>query len=234
MLKADNRSPLLDNEDTSARRRSKRCYHRVISGLEKGGSVRLITLTTSKVSDNARFQSDFRKLRMRLLRRKLLVDYIRCPEYTKSGLRHEHILFRGSYIEQSYLSYLWEKIHSAPVVDIRRVWGKHRMAGYLASYMAKAPAGRYAYSWGWVWKGFAGSWKDLKAMSYWNCWTFKELLTIWRWSVKLDRKTEEVFTWLLEDIRLNAVSAVEAFELVTKLRCSGSLGSICGRTTRTG
>lgn len=143
---AGNLSSSLDIEDTSARKRARRCYHRVISGLEKKGQVRLITLTTATESQNEAFQKDFRKLRMRLLRRGLFLDYIRCPEFTKSGLRHEHILFRGSYIEQAYLSYLWKSIHGAPVVDIRRVWGKSRMAGYLASYMAKAPAGRYCYS----------------------------------------------------------------------------------------
>ena len=208
-------SASLDKEDTSARRRSRRMYHRVISGLEKSGQVRLLTLTSASEKDNGRFQADFRKLRMRLLRRGLLIDYIRCPEYTKSGLRHEHILFRGGYIEQRYLSKLWFLIHSASVVDIRRTGGTHKIAGYMASYMAKSPAGRYAYSWGWVWKGFAGSWKALKAMAVWNCWTYKELLTIWRWSVRLNRKTEEVFKWLLLDIRLNAVSAGEAFELIT-------------------
>lgn len=155
---------------------------------------------------------------MRLLRRGLLLDYIRCPEFTKTGLRHEHILFRGSYIEQLYLSQLWGKIHGAVVVDIRRIGGTRAVARYMAAYMAKAPAGRYAYSWGWVWKGFAGSWKALKAVSVWNAWSYKELLTIWRWAVKLDRKIEEVFQWLLLGIRLNAVSAGVAFDLITGRR----------------
>lgn len=181
----------LDREVTSARR-ARRCYHRVISGLEKQGTVRLITLTTAKESDNAVFQRHFRQLRMRLLRRKLLLDYIRCPEYTKSGLRHEHILFRGDYIAQSYLSWLWAQIHDAPVVDIRRVSGKRRMAGYLASYMAKAPAGRYAYSWGWVWQGFTQSWKRLVRFTREGGYSFQEMLTFWRWCVKLNVKPEEV------------------------------------------
>ncbi len=175
----------LDKEDTSARRRSKRCYHRVISGLEKGGQVRFITLTTASRGQNKHFQEHFRMLRMRLLRRGLLLDYIRCPEYTESGLRHEHILFRGSYIEQAYLSFLWQKIHRAKIVDIRRVWGKPRMAGYFASYMAKAPAGRYSYSWGWVWQGYAKSWKFLKKASGWTCQDYWSLLTVWRRCVRL-------------------------------------------------
>lgn len=186
-------STSLDNENTSARKRAKRCFHRVMSGLERHGNLRLLTLTTAEGVSNEAFQADFRKLRMRLLRRKLLLDYIRCPEYTSSGLRHEHILFRGSYIEQSYLAKLWAEIHHSPVVDIRRVWSKRRMASYLASYMAKSPAGRYAYSWGWVWKGFVRSWEALKKYGWEIGAQFSEILTAWRWHVKLKIKPEEVY-----------------------------------------
>ena len=179
----------LDIEDTSARRRRRRMYHRIMSGLEKQG--RLLTLTTSDVGLNSAFQKHFRMLRMRLLRRKLLLDYIRCPEYTKSGLRHEHICFRGSYIDQVYLSKLWDRIHRSPVVDIRKVGSLRSVASYLASYMAKAPAGRYAYSWGWVWKGFVGSWKLLKSYSRQMGWSYGKLLTKWRIMIKMDRRPEE-------------------------------------------
>ena len=189
-------------------------YHRVMSGLERQGEVRLITLTTAHLSDNEAFQRHFRQLRMRLLRRHLLVDYIRCPEYTENGLRHEHILFRGNFIEQSYLSYLWAGIHGAPIVDIRRTRGKRRLAGYLANYMAKAPAGRYAYSWGWVWKGFAHSWKLLKKVAYQNQWSGKDTLTIWRWMVKLKVNLREELEWLSSSITPNVVSAVSVSELI--------------------
>ncbi|MBA7545810.1 hypothetical protein ES705_38191 [subsurface metagenome] len=186
----------LDIESTSARqswlrkKRSRRMFHRVISGLKKAGAVRLVTLTSRAVDDNEKFQRDFRCLRMRLLRRRLLVDYIRCPEFTKGGLRHEHILFRGSYIDQRYLSAEWERIHGARVVDIRRVRGGRGLAGYMASYMAKAPAGRYCYSWGWVWKGFAGSWKALCRFYRESSWTFQDILTFWDLCIRLDKRPE--------------------------------------------
>ncbi|GAI62869.1 unnamed protein product, partial [marine sediment metagenome] len=108
----------------------------------KPGKLRLITLTTATKDKNADFQKDFRKLRMRLLRRHLLMDYIRCRETTKSGLRHEHILFRGSYIEQVFLSHLWSEIHGTPVVDIRKVSGKRALASYLAKYASKGITAR--------------------------------------------------------------------------------------------
>jgi len=189
---------LLDIESTSARKRFKRMYHRVRSGLERDGNVRLLTLTSSPGANSpggdlpgaGDFQRDFRKLIMRLRRRGLVTDYIRCPELTRTGLRHDHILFRGSYIEQAYLSYLWGELHHSPVVDIRRVKGRHWLSCYLANDMAKAPAGRYSYSWGWVWKGFAKSWQRLKRYSREMNWNYARLLTFWRICVKLDIKIE--------------------------------------------
>lgn len=166
-------------------------YHRVMSGLEKGGQLRLLTLTTAHQSDNDNFQKDFRKLRMRLLRRGLFLDYIRCRELTKSGLRHEHILFRGSYINQVYLSHLWESVHGAPVVWIQHVQGKGRLASYLAKYAGKAIASRTAYSWGWVWPGFAHSWALVKRVGQKYGYPFTEVLTYWRWCVRLSYQPDQ-------------------------------------------
>lgn len=189
----ENRSSYLDIEDTSvrkARKRYKRMYHRVMSGLERGENVRLLTLTSSPESGN--FQNDFRKLIKRLNRRGLITSYIRVPELCKSGLRHDHIIIRGSYIEQQYLSYLWKSLHHAEVVDIRKVSKKPGLASYLANYISKNPASRYSYSWGWVWKGFVHSWKGLKGFSKEMGWPFIRLLTTWRWCVRMNIKPEEV------------------------------------------
>jgi len=131
-------------------------------------------------------------LRMRLLQRGLLVDYIRCPEFTKKGIRHEHILFRGSYLEQREVSRLWAEIHNSPIVDVRQVQkGTRQVAHYMASYMAKSPAGRYAYSWGWVWQGFVKSWLFLKRLGYAYGLPFPEVLHKWKIAVKMGIKPEE-------------------------------------------
>ena len=166
-------------------------YHRVMSGLEKGGQLRLLTLTTAKQSDNELFQKHFRMLRMRLLRRGLMLDYIRCREMTKSGLRHEHILFRGSYIAQVYLSHLWQEIHGAPVVWITLVRGKSRLASYLAKYASKGIEARTSYSWGWVWRGFAQSWALVKRVGWQWGYTFAEVLTYWQMCVRVGSKPDE-------------------------------------------
>ena len=58
-------------ERTPQERRRKRCFHRVISGLEKGGDLRFLTLTSSNEAVNP-IQQDFRRLQMRLKRRGII------------------------------------------------------------------------------------------------------------------------------------------------------------------
>jgi len=148
-------------------KKSRRCYHRVMSGLERGGSLRFITLTSSPDAP-ADIQRSWRALYMRMVRRGLITGYIKVPEFTKAGRLHLHILYRGSYISQRLLSSWWKDIHRSEVVDIR-MWrpyrGKKATANYMAKYMAKETAGRYSWSWGWVWRGFCKHWKYWKR--YW-------------------------------------------------------------------
>ena len=170
--------------------KSRRCYHRVVSGLERGGDFRFLTLTSSRES-SPDMHRHFRALMARLKRRGLVTGYIQVPEYTKSGLAHKHISLRGSYIEQKVLSDMWQQIHGAKVVDIRRVkqlHGTRQMGNEMAKYMAKESSGRYSWDWGWVWKGFCGHWCQLKrSWRYYNFgstvdnWVpFSDLLKIWR------------------------------------------------------
>ena len=148
-------------------RRLKRCYHRVISGLEKDSRCRFVTLTSSLTSKNF-IQQDLRRLIMRLKRKGVLTDYIRVIESTKSGLQHVHMIYRGQYIPQPVLSALWSEIHQAPVVDIRSVKpSRHHLRGAaaeLAKYMAKESCHRYSWSWGWVYKGFVKTWMQAKSL----------------------------------------------------------------------
>lgn len=66
-------------------------------------------------------------------------------------------------MEQVWLSRVWKEVHGAEIVDIRKAFGKHGAAGYLAKYMSKAGE-RYSWSWGWVYRGFAGVWTRAKAI----------------------------------------------------------------------
>lgn len=127
----------------------------------------MVTLTSSTTAKNA-IQRDFRRLVMRLRRRNILQDYIRVIETTKSGLDHIHMIYRGSYIDQALLSHYWNDIHQSPIVDIRSVKRTDRhirgAARELAKYMAKDGYRRYAWSWGWVYKGFVRTWTDGKRL----------------------------------------------------------------------
>ena len=173
--------------------KSRRCFQRVASGLEFDGDLRFVTLTSTRES-SPELQRHFRALMMRLKRRGLVTGYIRVPEYTKSGLAHLHLLCRGRYIDQLVLSQLWQEIHGAKIVDIRKVrdlHGRRQMANEMAKYMAKQGAGRYSWDWGWVWPGFCRDWARLKrAWSYWNeCSarlevSFDALLRTWRYFLR--------------------------------------------------
>lgn len=146
--------------------KSRRCYHRVISGIERGGALRFLTLTSSKDSPDT-CQHSFRVLYMRLKRRGLMKGYIKVPELSKNGKQHLHVLFRGSYIEQAMISAWWQELHHAKIVDIRKVASnvdKRKLASDMASYMAKDNAFRYSWNWDWVWRGFCNDWKKLKRL----------------------------------------------------------------------
>lgn len=146
--------------------KSRRCYHRVISGIERGGTFRFLTLTSSNESPDT-CQRSFRALYMRLKRRGLLQGYIKVPELSKNGKQHLHVLFRGSYIEQAMISAWWQELHQAKIVDIRRVrhpGNKKGLASYMAKYMSKENIYRYSWNWGWVWRGFVRDWGKLKRL----------------------------------------------------------------------
>lgn len=171
--------------------KSRRCYHRVISGIERGGDLRFLTLTSSKDSPDT-CQRSFRALYMRLKRRGLIQGYIKVPEASRNGKQHLHVLFRGSYIEQALLSHWWQEIHHAKIIDIRKVGrnvDKKKLASDMASYMAKDNWYRYSWSWGWVWRGFCRDWARLKKLwRYLNesgeYYGFQKLLIWWRFWLK--------------------------------------------------
>lgn len=166
--------------------KSRRCYHRVISGIERGGVLRFLTLTSSNQSPDT-IQRSFRALYMRLRRRGLIRGYIKIPEPSKNGKQHLHVLFRGSYLEQVLISQWWQEIHQAKIIDVRQVkYGsnKKRLASYLAKYMSKENMYRYSWNWDWVWRGFVNDWTALKR--WWRQYnelfkphSFNWLLTQW-------------------------------------------------------
>lgn len=167
--------------------KSRRCYHRVISGIERGGRLRFLTLTSSNDSPDT-CQRSFRALYMRLKRRGLIEGYIKVPEKSRNGKQHLHVLFRGSYVPQALISQFWQELHRAKIVDIQMVHpytDRHKLASDMASYMAKNNAYRYSWSWAWVWRGFCNDWKKLKRLWYYlndagGNYPFSHCLRWWR------------------------------------------------------
>lgn len=169
----------------NARRVKKRTYFKAISAFSayKRETLRWITLTSSE-EQSANFQRNFRRLIMRLRRRGLVHEYLRVPERTKDGKRHEHILFLGKYIVQRYLSYLWGKIHNSPVVWINKVGVSS--ARYLAKYASKFPQWRVSNSRAWCRKRLCGAWADWKRASRELNLGYQSMLKLWKNSLFLN------------------------------------------------
>jgi len=68
------------------------------------------------------------------------IDYFAIVEETQAGEPHLHILFRGPYVPQAYLSQCMAEIISSPIVDIRKIKNVRETIRYVAKYVTKAPA----------------------------------------------------------------------------------------------
>ena len=143
-------------DDLNEGRRARRFYQRYFTGVGVGGSLRVLTLTSSDTAVYLQYDihKHFRALVMRLRRRYGRFEYIGVVE-TKGDRVHLHLVFRGEYMAQAMISSMWQEIHSSPVVDIRAVWGARGGARYLVKYLAKATS-RYWASYEWVFKGWVG------------------------------------------------------------------------------
>jgi hypothetical protein len=67
------------------------------------------------------------------------LDYLVVLEATQRGEPHLHILLRGNYIPQKWISEQWQQITGAFVVDIRRADGDMAVSAYIAKYVGKEP-----------------------------------------------------------------------------------------------
>jgi len=66
------------------------------------------------------------------------IEYLAVWEVTKAGWPHLHVVARGPYIPQRWLSHHWQQLTGAPIVDIRAVRGSRDAARYVAKYLTKA------------------------------------------------------------------------------------------------
>jgi hypothetical protein len=82
----------------------------------------------------------------RLLRKRMLrkwsghrFPFIAVFERTQRGEPHLHILLRGPYIPQQWLSEQMDDLIESPICDIRFIRSRQQVAGYVAKYVGKDP-----------------------------------------------------------------------------------------------
>lgn len=188
---------------TPARRKQKRAYHRLFSGLQKafdtGMVVRFLTLTSSKEVKDADLHGHFKVLMTRIRRKYGVTEYALIRTGEGNGVLH--ILYVGGFISQKWLSYQWNEIHQSPVVDIRIVRNEtRRLTSYLVShYLSRQKDFRLSYSRFWLFPGASRVWKELK--KNWLHKSKKGLFYLWRnlcreISSKVTKKVKE-FVWQL-------------------------------------
>lgn len=67
------------------------------------------------------------------------IPYFCVFEATKNGEPHLHVLARVGWIDQKWLSRQMKALTNSPIVDIRRVRNKKKLAYYIAKYCGKEP-----------------------------------------------------------------------------------------------
>jgi len=67
------------------------------------------------------------------------LSYLAIVEATKAGEPHLHILYRGPFIPQAFLSQTMRELIDSPIVDIRQIKGAREVIRYVAKYVTKAP-----------------------------------------------------------------------------------------------
>lgn len=124
-----------------AKRLRRKTVARARAGFRTGERVRMITLTAPAHEDPERSYEELRPRWKRLretLRRHfpgMRIEYFAVTERQHRGHAHLHVLARGGFIPQAWLSRAAERAGFGPVVDIRSV-GKEA-AGYVAKYLTK-------------------------------------------------------------------------------------------------
>jgi hypothetical protein len=103
------------------------------------GRVRFVTLTSPGDEDAATSYAElpkrFHRLMARIQRRFGTVEYYAVVEAQRRGAAHIHMVYRGHYIPQPWLSRAARECGFGKVADIRKA--PPNIAGYLAKYLTK-------------------------------------------------------------------------------------------------
>jgi hypothetical protein len=140
------------------------------------GTCRFFTLTSPGAEDAetsyAEFPVRWKRFRMRLERRFGRIEYLGVVEAQKRGAAHIHVIYRGSFIPQQWLSRVAAECGFGRIADIRR--SNPRLMAYISKYLTKelsdptAAPPRYfrrvRWSRGWC------SWEKLRRAVPWTRW----------------------------------------------------------------
>jgi len=115
--------------------------------IKSGDPTTWITLTSRVTPDNTPDVAAQQLVRAwRLIKRRAKtagiaehIPFIAIFEETKQGWPHLHIVCRAPYIPQRWLSRCMDELTNSPIVDIRKIHKKKKLANYLAKYLSKAP-----------------------------------------------------------------------------------------------
>jgi len=180
--------------------KARRWYQRLLSGITHHQAnrrvLRVLTLTSSlDAPAQEDLNSSWQVLRKRIDRKFGRLEYWKLR--TSEGHGVLHIIYSGSYIPQSWLSRSWQDIHASPVVYIQKLrFKRKRLINYLMTHYLPAHDDgrlytRMSWSWGWVFRGFAGAWR----------WFWKKGPTrydaIFEWN-KLMRRADPLLYWKMK------------------------------------
>lgn len=118
---------------------------KLVSEAQEGKPERFITLSVNPHWFNSpeeraeKLVTAWREIRRRFLRLRKgnSCEFLAVFELTKLGEPHLHIMQRGTYMRQSWISAQMKELIGAPVVDIRAVRGKKEVAKYVTKYISK-------------------------------------------------------------------------------------------------
>lgn len=131
------------NCESCARDRAKK----LICEAQEGQPERFITLTVnphwfaSPEERAAKLVAAWRLIRRRFLKlhKNAVVEFMAVFERTKLGEPHLHIVQRGAFMAQKWLSRQLEELIGAKIVDIRYIRSKKTVAYYIFKYIGKEP-----------------------------------------------------------------------------------------------
>ena len=178
-------------------------YHRISSGQIlarfQHRKIRFFTLTSSDDSRYNDFSRDIDVLVKTIRRKQPNFQYCKINVF-EEGRWHTHVLYKGKYIPQKWLSCKWNQIHKSPIVDIRSCDNDRSIASYLINqYLSNQNATytRISYSTKWLYKGAIRDWRDILSRMRKRCffnpvqcqWYYKrkkiEFKQILRWALDL-------------------------------------------------